>query len=116
MKFIFELLTSPLSLPIAWYWEYLIILFVGQIAYKIAFSMVGDLYDEGIISGGTVGHILHWVIRLIFFVVCWAVIYGLIVAVKWILANYLLGLCILGAILVLISIIAITIVIVKAIA
>ena len=113
MKFIFELLTSPLSLPIAWYLEYLIIWIVSRVAYKVAFSMVGDLYDDGIISGRTAGHILHWIIRLIFFVVCWAAIYGLIVAVKWIIANYILVLCILGGILVLATIITLTIIIAK---
>ena len=76
--------------------------------------MVGDLYDDGIISGRNAGHILHWIIRLIFFVVCWAVIYGLIVAVKWIIANYILVLCILGGILVLATIITLTIIIAKA--
>ena len=51
MKFIFELLTSPLSLPIAWYLEYLIIWTVSRVVYKVAFSMVGDLYDDGINVG-----------------------------------------------------------------
>ena len=32
-KFIFDLLTDPLGLPIEWYYEYLILAAIGTIAY-----------------------------------------------------------------------------------
>ena len=75
-KFVFELLTSPLGLPIHWICEYLILGFIGVIAYKFAFKQVGDLYDCGIISGSFSGSLLHWVIRLIAFSFLWANTYG----------------------------------------
>lgn len=30
-KFIFEILTDPLGLPIEWYWEYLILAVIGAV-------------------------------------------------------------------------------------
>ena len=51
MKIIFDLLTSPLGLPIAWYWEYLIIWAISGIAYRVAFALVGNLYLEAFATG-----------------------------------------------------------------
>ena len=96
MKMIFDLLTSPLGLPIAWYWEYLIIWAISGIAYRVAFALVGNLYDRHLIFGSVSGSICHWIIRLVFFVLLWAMIYGIIVAVNWVVDNYILCLCILG--------------------
>ena len=96
MKFIFDLLTSPLGLPIAWYWEYLIIWAISFIAYRVAFASVGKLYDSHIISGSFLGSLCHWLIRFVFFVAIWAIVYATIVAVNWVIANYILCLCILG--------------------
>lgn len=98
MKFIFELLTNPLGLPIAWYWELLIIWVISEVAYRGAFALVGRLYDSHSIFGSLSGSICHWIIRLIFFVLLWAIIYGLIVAFNWIIANYILILSIIGGI------------------
>ena len=97
-KVIFDFLTEPLGLPIEWYWEYLILAVIGLIAYVIAFRAVGDMYDSGAISGSVAGSYFHWLIRLIFFAVIWAITYGVIVAVKWLCANWILALCILGGI------------------
>lgn len=49
MKIIFDLLTSPLELPIAWFLEYLIIWAISGIAYRVAFALVGNLYDSHLI-------------------------------------------------------------------
>ena len=96
MKFIFDLLTSPLGLPIAWYWEYLIFWAISFIAYRVAFASIGKLYDRHIISGSFLGSLCHWLIRFIFFIVIWAVVYAIIVAVNWVIANYILVLSIIG--------------------
>ena len=41
-KFIFEILTDPLGLPIEWYWEYLILAVIGAAAYAIPLTAVFD--------------------------------------------------------------------------
>ena len=70
-KFIFEILTDPLGLPIEWYWEYLILAVIGVVAYAVAYRCVGDMYSGGMIDGSTSGSFFHWLIRLILFVVLW---------------------------------------------
>ena len=76
-KLIFEILTDPLGLPIEWYWEYLILTVIGAVAYAVAYRCVGDMYSGGMIDGSTSGSFFHWLIRLILFVVLWAVTYGI---------------------------------------
>lgn len=97
-KFLFDILTDPLGLPIEWYYEYLILAVIGAVAYGIAYRCVGDIYHMGAIDGRTSGSFFHWLIRLILFVVLWAVTYGVIVAVRWLAANWVMVLCILGGI------------------
>lgn len=89
-RFIFEKLTDPLSLPIAWYWEYLIIYIIDRISYLFAFRKVGSLYSSGDISGKGAGSFLHWVIRLGYFVAIWALIRIAIPIIKICIANWLL--------------------------
>ena len=100
LSFLFDRITDPLDLPIAWYWEWIILAIIAFAAYAIAFRAVGDLYDGGMISGSTAGSILHWIIRLIVFVVIWAITYFVIWLVKLIFAHWLLIVSILGGILV----------------
>ena len=100
LSFLFDRITDPLGLPIAWYWEWIILAIIAFAAYAIAFRTVGDLYDGGMISGSTDGSILHWIIRLIVFVVIWAVTYFVIWLAKLIFAHWLLIVSILGGILV----------------
>ena len=66
-KFLFELVTDPLGLPIEWYYEYLILAVIGLLAYRLAYSKVGDLYNGGFISGRETGSFLHWLFRFVFF-------------------------------------------------
>lgn len=42
-KFIFDLATEPLGLPIEWYYEWIILAVIGYIAYLIAYEKVGSL-------------------------------------------------------------------------
>lgn len=97
-KFIFEILTDPLGLPIEWYWEYLILAVIGVVAYAVAYRCVGNMYSGGMIDGSTSVSFFHWFIRLILFVVLWAVTYGIIAAVKWLTDNWVLVLCIMGGV------------------
>lgn len=100
LSFLFDRITDPLGLPIAWYWELIILAIIAFAAYAIAFRTVGDLYDGGMISGSTAGSVLHWIIRLIVFVVIWAITYFVIWLAKLFFAHWLLIVSILGGILV----------------
>ena len=110
-KPIYEFLTSPLGLPIEWYYEYLILAIIDVIAYRLAFSEVRDLYDSGMIGGSSVGSFFHWIIRAFFFVVMWAVTYGVIWLGKFVISNWqiilMLASSIVGTILICILAIAI---------
>lgn len=109
-KFIFDLLTDPLGLPIEWYWEYIILLVIGAVAYAVAYRCVGDMYSGGMIDGSTSGSFFHW---LILFVILWAVTYGIIAAVKWLTDNWVLALSILGGVVAVVGIVAVVAIIVR---
>lgn len=111
-KFIFDLLTDPLGLPIEWYWEYIILLVIGAVAYAVAYRCVGDMYSGGMIDGSTSGFFFHWLIRLILFVILWAVTYGIIAAVKWLTDNWVLVLSILGGVVAVVGIASVVAIIV----
>lgn len=97
-KAIFEFLIDPLGLPVEWYWEYVILAVVGIVAYKIAYRTVGDMYSGHFIGGRWTGSFFHWLIRLLIFVVIWAVTYGAILFGKFIIANWQMILMVLGGI------------------
>ena len=86
-KFIFDLATEPLGLPIEWYYEWSILGVIGYIAYLIAYNKVGSLYRGDFISGRATGSFFHWIIRTIYFIVMWAITYGVIWVGKFIVAH-----------------------------
>ena len=49
-KFVFDLATEPLGLPVEWYYEWIILLVIGEIAYQIAYDKVGTLNHVDFIS------------------------------------------------------------------
>lgn len=100
LSFLFDRITDPLGLPIAWYWEWIILAIIAFAAYAIAFRAVGNLYDVGMISGRAAGSAIHWFIRLIAFAVIWAVTYFVIWLAKLIFAHWVVVVSILGGILV----------------
>lgn len=112
-KFIFDLLTDPLGLPIEWYWEYIVLLVIGAVAYAVAYRCVGDMYSGGMIDGSTSGSFFHWLIRLILFVILWAVTYRIIAVVKWLTDNWVLVLSILGGVVATVGIAAVIAIIVR---
>lgn len=97
-KFLFELATSPLGLPIEWYYEYLILVVIGEIAYHIAYAKVGDMYHGSWISGKSSGSFFHWLIRGICFFVMWFVAYVAIQGYFFVRANLQLVLMIAGGV------------------
>lgn len=88
-SFVFDFLTNPLGLPINPLWEYLILLVIGAIAFQIAWN---------ISPGGAFGSFIHWSTRLVVFVILWALAYGIIAICKWLFANWVLIISIIGAI------------------
>lgn len=96
---IFDILIDPLGLPISALWEFIILIIIGEVAYRIAFSMVGDMYRSGGISSSFVGSVFHWIIRLVVFIIVWAITYMVICIVKFITVHWLKILCVLGGLL-----------------
>ncbi len=99
-SFFFDRLTDPLGLPIEAWKGWLILLVIGAVAYKIAFSIVGDMYDDGWITSSIGGSFFHWVIRLLVFVPIWALTYGVIWVPKLIVAQRAAALAVAGGVLV----------------
>lgn len=84
-SFIFELITDPLALPISPLWEYLILLVLGEIAYRIAWKAS---------PGGFGGSAIHWFVRAIAFIAMWAVTYAIIAAAQFVIAHWIPIVCI----------------------
>lgn len=89
-NFIFELITDPLALPISPLWEYLILLVLGEIAFRIAWEASPGGF------GGSGGSAIHWFIRAIAFVAMWAVAYAIIAAAKFVIAHWVPIVCVIG--------------------
>lgn len=79
MNILYEILTSPLGLPISPVWEYVILFVVGEIVHEIAWNVS---------PGGRFGSLIYWVTKLIVFVLIWAVLYGIIKAVQFVIAHW----------------------------
>lgn len=96
LKFIFELATDPLGLPVHWAVEYVLLAIIGAIAFGVGWDVS---------PGGPLGSLIHWVVRFIAFAFLWAVAYGLIWLAKWIISNWLLSIGIIVAIVLVIGIV-----------
>ena len=100
-SFIFDKFTDPLTLPIDPLYEWIILGIIGLVAYIASFSIVGDMYASGNISGSFLGSLFHWIIRLLIFVPTWFVVYWVFVIAQWIIAHWVLVLCVMGGLFVL---------------
>ena len=87
-KILFEIVVDPLGLPIDLIYEYLILSVIEIAAYHFAYDKTGELMARGIVSRGTVGKIVHWIIRFLFYIVVWGItrigiwIYGFVMENK----------------------------------
>ena len=86
LKPIFELLTGDFTLFGNIIYNYIAMAVVGIIAFVVAFGLVGKLYDADMISGRTSGSVIHWILRLIVFVVVFYVFSLVIWLVKFIIS------------------------------
>ena len=73
LKPIFEFITGEFTLFDNIIYNYIAMGIIGLMALVIAFHFVGILYSNGAISGRGVGSIIHWVVRLVVFVVIFSV-------------------------------------------
>lgn len=101
LKPLFDVLTGNVAVMDTVLYNYLIMLVVGEMVFRVAWSFVGDLYHMGAIGGKASGSIIHWIIRLIAYIICAYVIrgsvwlYGFMVAVPhwiwWLLFGILVA-------------------------
>lgn len=103
-KFLFELFTDPLSLPINPLYEYIILAIIGALAFKIAWEVS---------PGGTFGSEIHWSVRLIAFVVLWAIADFIIIAVQLLINNWIVTLIIIYSVIAVIVITCLIVIMIK---
>lgn len=80
MIFIFEQITSPLEISNDILINYIVMLIIGAIAYKVAFFIVGETDFRG-----DLGSFLHWITRIFVFVVIWVLLSTIINIIKFII-------------------------------
>ena len=85
LKIAFEYLTDSYSLLENPTDNYIIMAGVGFIAYLIAYNIVGWFYGTDMITGSGAGHVLHWFIRFIVFVIIYYVAATAIRIYMWII-------------------------------
>ncbi|MDE6141507.1 MAG: hypothetical protein K2G03_02785 [Bacilli bacterium] len=81
-KMIFQLLISPLTISDNYFVNYVLISLVGFIADIVAFKSVGDIGVRG-----EIGSLLHWMIRLVVFMVLWFVCCVTIIIARFIIKH-----------------------------
>ncbi|MBQ3219278.1 MAG: hypothetical protein IJB32_01635 [Clostridia bacterium] len=80
LKFLYKIFTDPLGLPIDPVWEFVILLIVGEIVHEIAYWVS---------PGGTLGSLIYWITKLLVFVAIWAILYGIIGVIKFVILHWL---------------------------
>lgn len=107
MKFLFEYITNSFTLIDNPLDDYVLMAIIGGVSFAIAYMLVGKLYGNKVISGRGIGHILHWVIRLIVFVVVFYIaaamirVYTWFAALpdyKWWIIGFIIGIVVIGKI------------------
>lgn len=82
LKFIFDLITSSLSLLENSIYNYIVMGLIGSIAFVVAYRKVGELGLRG-----EAGSIVHWIIRLFVFLFVWLLFFMTIKIVIFINDN-----------------------------
>ena len=88
-KFLFELYTDPLGLPIDRLQEYSILAVIGVTAYLSSFRIVGIMYDRDWIHTKIGGSFMHWTIRFVLFFSMWAIARIAIWLYRFVAANWI---------------------------
>lgn len=108
LKPIFELITGEYTLFDNILYNYVAMAVIGLIAFAIAWSVVGRLYADGMIDGRGIGSLIHWVIRLVVFIV----VFYVFSLVLWI-GRVMLTLPWWAAILIVLAVIAVIVLIMR---
>ena len=76
---VWDFLTMPFDLPINPIFSYVGMAIIGAIAFILAYRITGEI-------GGSSGEmtIIHWVLRLVIFVILWALVCGIIYLVRFV--------------------------------
>ena len=69
MKYLFDYFVDSCSLFDNVIYDSLVMGCIGIISYHVAYSLVGRLYRSNSINTRGAGHILHWTIRSVVFVI-----------------------------------------------
>ena len=80
LKFLYEILVDPLSLPINPIWDYILIFIIGEIAHNVAYFCS---------PGGKFGSPIYWMTKLLAFVVVWGILYAIIFIAQFIIMNWI---------------------------
>lgn len=65
---LFEILTGDVAVCDNVLMNYVIMLVIGEIAFRVARSLIGYAYHSDMIDGKAVGSILHWLLRLFVYI------------------------------------------------
>ena len=84
MKIILDFLSLPLGLPISPIWSFLGMIIIGEVAFRIAYSIAGD-YG----SSSAERSIIHWIARFILYFGIWALACVVIIAAQFIAAHWI---------------------------
>lgn len=107
-SFCFDQLTDPFALPLEPITEYIILGFIGFLAYVLAYKLVGNMYDMDVISGSVLGSIFHWILRFVIFVSLWGIANGVITIYRFVAEHWVILLAILGGALLLAAVFFLT--------
>lgn len=86
-KVIFDLITDPLGLPIPALYEYMIMFAIGIIAYVLAYRLTGRFMSNGDIGRGEEASLVHWIIRIVIYILLWALTRIGIVVYRFVVDN-----------------------------
>ena len=86
LKPIFEILTGDIVVCDNLLANYILLLIVGEIAYRLSFKLVRVAYQSSVIHGKAIGSLLHWGLRIPFYIVTAYLIYGVIKLYEFIAA------------------------------
>lgn len=78
LKPLFEILTGDIAICSNVLYNYIFLLIVGKFAYRVSYDIVGNLYDSGIIASRSAGSVVHWIVRLPFYLLAAYILRALI--------------------------------------
>lgn len=64
LKPLFEIITGEVAVCENVLLNYILIIIIGEIAYRLSYYLVGKAYSSDLIHGRKTGSFLHWIIRL----------------------------------------------------